>query len=72
MTVRERWDRRKRIMTWPVLVLLLIVASGCSKWSGGGPSLPSAVTEPASAYDKRLKRKSASFLFVWRVFSATP
>jgi len=57
MTVRERWDRRKRIMTWPVLVLLLIVASGCSKWSGGGPSLPSAVTEPASAYDKRLKKK---------------
>jgi hypothetical protein len=40
-----------------VLVPLLIVAGGCSKWSGGGPSLPSAVKEPASAYDKRLKKK---------------
>ena len=57
MTVRERWDRRKRIMAWMVLVLLLIVAGGCSKWSGGGPSLPSTVKEPASAYDKRLKKK---------------
>ena len=57
MTVRERWDRRKRIVAWTVLVLLLIVAGGCSKWSGGGPSLPSAVKEPASAYDKRLKKK---------------
>jgi hypothetical protein len=44
-------------MAWMVLVLLLIVAGGCSKWSGGGPSLPSAVKEPASAYDKRLKKK---------------
>ena len=57
MTVRERWDRRKRFMAWTVLVLLLIAAGGCSKWSGGGPSLPSAVKEPASAYDKRLKKK---------------
>ena len=57
MTVRERWDRRKRIVAWTVLVLLLIVAGGCSKWSGGGPSLPSAVKEPASSYDKRLKKK---------------
>jgi hypothetical protein len=44
-------------MAWTVWVLLLIVAGGCSKWSGGGPSLPSAVKEPASAYDKRLKKK---------------
>ncbi len=57
MTVREGQDRWKRIIAWTVLVLLLIVAGGCSKWSGGGPSLPSAVKEPASAYDKRLKRK---------------
>jgi len=57
MTVREKWNRRKRIMAWMVLVLLLIVAGGCSKWSGGGPSLPSTVKEPASAYDKRLKKK---------------
>jgi hypothetical protein len=40
-----------------VLILLLIVAGGCSKWSGGGPSLPSTVKEPASSYDKRLKKK---------------
>ncbi|MGA9260416.1 MAG: hypothetical protein WBV95_00465 [Desulfobacterales bacterium] len=57
MTVRKGQDRWKRIIAWTVLVLLLIVAGGCSKWSGGGPSLPSAVKEPASAYDKRLKRK---------------
>ncbi|MGA8239322.1 MAG: hypothetical protein WB818_02040 [Desulfobacterales bacterium] len=57
MTVREGQERWKRIIAWTGLVLLLIVAGGCSKWSGGGPSLPSAVKEPASAYDKRLKRK---------------
>jgi len=57
MTVREGQDRWKRNIAWTVLVLLLIVAGGCSKWSGGGPSLPSAVKEPASAYDKRLKKK---------------
>ncbi|MGA9478962.1 MAG: hypothetical protein WBV21_14370 [Desulfobacterales bacterium] len=57
MTVREGQDRWKRIIAWTGLVLLLIVAGGCSKWSGGGPSLPSAVKEPASDYDKRLKRK---------------
>jgi hypothetical protein len=57
MMVREGQDRWKRNIAWTVLVLLLIVAGGCSKWSGGGPSLPSAVKEPASAYDKRLKKK---------------
>ena len=57
MTVREGQDRWKQIMAWSVLVLLLIVAGGCSKWSGGGPSLPPGVKEPASAYDKRLKKK---------------
>jgi hypothetical protein len=57
MTVRKGQDRWKRIIAWMVLALLLIVAGGCSRWSGGGPSLPSAVKEPASAYDKRLKRK---------------
>jgi len=57
MTVRKRRDRRKPIMAWTVLILLLIVAGGCSKWSGGGPSLPSVVKEPASSYDKRLKKK---------------
>jgi hypothetical protein len=57
MTVREGQRRWKRNIAWTVLVLLPIVAGGCSKWSGGGPSLPSAVKEPASAYDKRLKKK---------------
>jgi hypothetical protein len=57
MTVRGGQDRWKWIIAWAVLVLLLIVAGGCSKWTGGGPSLPSAVKEPASAYDKRLKKK---------------
>ena len=57
MTVRERRDRRKSMVAGTVFVLLLIAAGGCSKWTGGGPSLPSAVKEPASSYDKRLKKK---------------
>jgi hypothetical protein len=57
MTVREMRDRQKRIMIWTVVVPLLIVFGGCSKWSGGGPSLPSAVQEPASFHDNRLKKK---------------
>jgi len=57
MTVRERRDRRRPMTAWTAFVLLLIIAGGCSKWSGGGPSLPSAVKEPASAYDTRLKKK---------------
>ena len=63
MTLREWRDRRKRIVAWTILFLLPIVAGGCSKWSGGGPSLPSAVKEPASAYDKRLKKKIGAVPF---------
>lgn len=57
MTLRGWQDRRRRMLDWTILFLLLALAGGCSRWSGGGPSLPSAVKEPASAYDKRLKKK---------------
>ncbi|MGB8425330.1 MAG: hypothetical protein WCD88_06080 [Desulfobacterales bacterium] len=57
MRVREKKRRRLSAACWTVLALLLIVAGGCSKWSGGGPSLPSPVKEPTGAHDKHLKKK---------------
>ncbi|MFZ0613701.1 MAG: hypothetical protein WAM73_15795 [Desulfobacterales bacterium] len=57
MLVRKTKRRRLSIVCWTVFALLLIVAGGCSRWSGGGPSLPSPVKEPAGDHDKRLKKK---------------
>ncbi len=57
MRDREKMRRRLSIVCRTAFVLLLIVVGGCSRWSGGGPGLPSPVKESAGARDNRLKKK---------------
>ncbi len=57
MKLGLKQDRCRRVVAWTLFALLLSVAGGCSRWSGGGPSLPPPSKEPASAFDKRLKKK---------------